>query len=222
MPGRYSPYIDRENEIYRSMKLSIPQSAGVSNVALDRGLDWVSKGAHRLLDFGCGNGSMLFSGALRGVPDLIGIDLSSEGIALARKRAAQMPCGAYHFIHGGVEVLFDVKEKSVDAVILSNILDNLFIDDANTLLAETARILCPNGRLLVKLNPLLSPQQIENGGIRVLEDDLLDDGLLLWNRTTEAWRMSFSEFFEEVECIDVYFPEHEQHNRMFLLKRSSL
>ena len=46
--------------------------------------------------------------------------------------------------------------------------------------------------------------------------DLLDDGLLLWNRTTEAWQEELQRDFRTVRFEDVYFSEYDQHNRMFL------
>ena len=43
------------------------------------------------------------------------------------------------------------------------------------------------GKLLVKLNPYITDEQIEEYGIKKIGDNLLDDGMILWNNTNEMW-----------------------------------
>ena len=75
----------------------------------------------------------------------------------------------------------------MDSAILSNIIDNLYPDDAISVLEEIKRILKKNGKLLVKLNPFISDEQIEEYGIKKISGNLLDDGMILWNNTNEEW-----------------------------------
>lgn len=70
-------------------------------------------------------------------------------------------------------------------------------------------------RLLVKLNPHLTAEQIEEYQIKVIKDNLLDDGMILWNNTTEEWKEILSRFFTVEKYEEIYYPEHEQTNRMF-------
>ena len=130
-----------------------------------------------------------------------------------------MPVGQYSFLQGGVLQLSNYEDASFDAILLSNILDNLYPDDAMLLISESARLLKPNGKALVKLNPHLSQEQIQQWGIKILHDDLLDDGLLLWNQTTEQWRNIFQQHFTVYHEGEVYYPEHEQTNRLFQLTK---
>jgi hypothetical protein len=58
-------------------------------------------------------------------------------------------------------------------------LDNLYPEDAETLLRECARLLKPGGKALIKLNPYLTKQQIKDWEIKVIEGSLLDDGYCL-------------------------------------------
>jgi len=51
----------------------------------------------------------------------------------------------------------------------------------------------------------------------VNEGNLLDDGLLLWNNTTEAWRKILERYFRIERYEEIYYPEHEQTNRLFLV-----
>ena len=158
--------------------------------------------------------SLLFACAYRGVERLVGIDLSREAVALARYAGEDLP--QCQFLWGSVEKLMELPDASFDGIVLSNILDNLKPADSRTVLQETIRLLQPEGKVLIKLNPYLTREQIEAWGVRTIEGDLLDDGLLLWNRTTEAWQEELQRDFRTVRFEDVYFSEYDQHNRMFL------
>lgn len=128
-----------------------------------------------------------------------------------------MSRGMFSFWQGGVEQLAKIADASFDAIILSNIIDNLYPEDANLLIDECARILQGSGKVLVKLNPHLSKEQIAAWNIKEISGNLLDDGLLLWNNTTEEWRAFFSTRFIICREGEVYYPEHEQTNRLFYL-----
>ncbi len=144
----------------------------------------------------------------------MGIDLSREAVALARWAGEDLP--QCQFLWGSVEKLMELPDTSFDGIVLSNILDNLKPTDSRAVLQETIRLLQPEGKVLIKLNPYLTREQIEAWGVRTIEGDLLDDGLLLWNRTTEAWQEELQRDFRTVRFEDVYFSEYDQHNRMFL------
>ena len=107
----------------------------------------------------------------------------------------------------------------MDAAILSNILDNLYPEDAKQVLAEVRRILKPGGRLLVKLNPCLTPEQIRAWGIRTVCGNLLDDGMLLWNNTDAQWESLLSEGFTIRDRREVRYGETDRADRLFLLVR---
>ncbi|WP_200773616.1 hypothetical protein [Tepidimicrobium xylanilyticum] len=64
-------------------------------------------------------------------------------------------------------------------VVLSNIIDNLIPSDAVKALKEIKRILKVNSKVLLKLNPFLTDNQINEWNIKAIEDNLLDDGLFL-------------------------------------------
>lgn len=173
-----------------------------------------------MLDFGCGNGVALFFCALRGTRRHVGIDLSRRGIESALMRAEKMPCGEYAFTLGGVEALEKIADRSFDSLLLMNILDNLYPDDARTALRHAARVLKPGGRALIKLNPYRTEKQIREWNLRVIEGNLFDDGMLLWNNTDDAWRRIILETLRVVEKREVYFPEYQLQERVFLAIRA--
>ncbi|GFZ33228.1 hypothetical protein CSC2_37540 [Clostridium zeae] len=89
---------------------------------------------------------MLFLCAANGTKYDIGIDLSEKGIEVAENRVQQMTQGEFHFIQGGIDKLKKMDNLDVDAVILSNIIDNLYPDDAEVLISEVERFLKGSGK----------------------------------------------------------------------------
>ena len=213
----YQRCVSYWNQVFSKENDGAPNEVTSGNALLGQALIWLCDGASRVLDFGCGNGVMLFLCAQNGTQDHFGIDLSDEAINCAKRKATQMSKGTYIFKQGGVESLSAFPSESFDAVILSNIVDNLYPEDALRLRNEAARILKNGGKALIKLNPYLTQEQISVWGIRVISGHLLNDGLLLWNNTTEEWHTFFSAQFEVYHETEIYYPEHEQTNRLLCL-----
>lgn len=195
-----------------------PRSPDTGNAGLDRGLDWLCENAQRMLDFGCGNGVLLLLCALRGAKELWGVDLSPAALANARGRfdRAGIPV---NLLEGSVDVLEQLAPDSFDAVLLSNILDNLYPEDSLELLSQCGRLLRPGGRILIKLNPWLSPEQIRDWNIQVLKENLLDDGLLLWNNTDGQWRALIARHFSIRKMQQLDYPEFDLTNRLILAEK---
>ncbi|OPJ57632.1 hypothetical protein [Clostridium oryzae] len=86
---------------------------------------------------------------------------------------------------------------------------------------EVERVLKYGGKVLVKLNPYITTEQIAEWNVKVIKDNLLDDGLILLNNTTDEWIKFFERKFEIKQYEEIYYPEYEQYNRMFcLIKRA--
>ncbi len=217
MSEKYDNCIAQWNDIFSNANSKIPGNSNSGNEILNEGIQWVCEGTHTILDFGCGDGTMLFLCAYHGTDNHIGIDLSEIAIQKAKERANQMLHGKYSFMHGSLELLKKIEDASVDAVILSNIIDNLYPDDAETLLKEIHRILREKGKVLIKMNPYLTSEEIIECEIDVIKDDLLDDGMILLNRTNETWTQIFQQKFNVTNYKEIVFPEYEQTNRMFYL-----
>lgn len=205
------------NEVFSRSETPAPTAPTFGNKILDDGLTWLCNGTDTILDFGCGNGTMLLLCALNGTTNHIGIDLSESAIESAKKRSTEMTVGKFLFSQGGIEYLQNIDSTSIDAVILSNIVDNLYPEDAEILMNNVNRILNKNGKILVKLNPYITEEQIKDWNIKVIKDNLLDDGLILWNNTTVQWENFFKKDFIINQYEDIYYPDHDQYNRMFLL-----
>lgn len=161
MNDKYKKAIENENNIYKEMKktVSVPKGCSTGMQEFDRALDWLCLGSETILDFGCGNGTMLFLCARRGVKRLYGIDLAEEGINCAELRKKMMDKGEYYFAVGSQELLQRIEDNKIDGIVLSNILDNMYPGDVTLLLAECARILKVHGKII--LFTFAKPQFVE-------------------------------------------------------------
>src|SRR5204862_7474750 len=97
-----------------------------------------------VLDFGCGSGSNTLLLTRRGA-HVIGVDISADLIALARRRLALNGSpGTAHFIVGSAHDL-PVESNSLDVVFGIAILHHL---DLETTSREVHRVLKPGGRAI--------------------------------------------------------------------------
>ncbi len=215
--AEYAKCIGFWNEVFAREVPVFPKAAKTGIEEFDAGIAWLADGSESVVDFGCGNGTLLFICRNLGTKTHIGIDLSEQAIKSAVERSRAVQNENFSFINGGTEQLKRIADNSVDAAILSNILDNLYPDDAVSALDEIHRLLKSGGKLLVKLNPFLSEKQIKEWNIKTIEGNLLDDGLLLWNNTDAEWERLFKEKFSTVAKKEIYYKEAEQINRMYLL-----
>ncbi|WP_280250000.1 class I SAM-dependent methyltransferase [Nocardia abscessus] len=100
-------------------------------------------GAERVLDLGCGDGSLLAVLAHDGAIGLAGIDLSAGELALARTR----PELADAELHEGRAQRLPFADDSFDAVVSHMAL--MLMSDVEQVVAETARVLEPAGLLAI-------------------------------------------------------------------------
>lgn len=218
----YDKCIRQWDRIFEETGYRAPASPDTGIPALNEALDWLCDKTSSVLDFGCGNGTLLFLCALRGTERHVGIDLSTAGIHAAKQSSEQAMTGQYSFLHGGIERLQKIEAAFFDAIILSNILDNLTPEDSQKLIGESFRVLKPGGRVLVKLNPHLSEEEISRFHIRIVSGDFLDDGLYFLNYPTEQWCIQLSSLFAIEREMTAFFAQADQTNRIFLLKKSSV
>lgn len=73
----------------------------------------------------------------------------------------------------------------------------------------------------MKLNPYITDEQIEEYGIKKIGDNLLDDGMILWNNTNEMWISIFQKKYSIIRYEEIIYEDYAQMNRMYLLERRS-
>ncbi len=113
-----------------------------------------------VVDLGCGGGLDVFLAAAKVGPHgkAIGIDMSEEMLALARRNAAGQPDANVEFHHARIDRL-PLEDCSVDCVI-SNCVINLAPDKA-AVFGEIHRVLKPGGRLAASDIALTRPLPAE-------------------------------------------------------------
>jgi SAM-dependent methyltransferase len=106
------------------------------------------KEGETVLDLGSGAGADVLISARRVAPTgkAIGLDMTDEMLALARRNASEAGVGNVEFLKGYIEDI-PLPDASVD-VVISNCVINLSGDKAKVL-RETARVLRPGGRFAV-------------------------------------------------------------------------
>ncbi len=218
--NKYEKTIRQWDEIFASKNTAIPHPQNI-NEELGKSLSWLTQNANSVIDFGCADGNLLLLCSQYGTARHIGMDLSPQAIANASERlSAFSGQQSFQFICGGTEALQDLESSSMDAAILSNILDNLYPEDAHCVLTQMKRILKPKGRLLVKLNPCLSAEQISEYKIKLIGENLYDDGMLLWNNPTEEWDRILEQYFRRNKFKTIYYKEQDLYQRLYELERT--
>lgn len=205
------------DDVFKHKEAAYPKNKSTGHKELDEILDRLIKPKDEVLDFGCGNGSMLIYSKLRGASKLTGVDFSEEAIRLCEKRTAHKR--GFKFIQGNERYLRSFKDQSFDKIILSNIIDNMGYPETFYTLTLAIMLLKPNGLIWIKLNDYIDPKLYESYGIKVIKESLVDDGLLLLNETTEVWKEWLSSFGDIIDYRKIYYPEQDTYNRSFIIKR---
>jgi SAM-dependent methyltransferase len=139
-----------------------------------------------VLDLGCGAGLDVLLAAWQVGPAgrVIGVDMTPEMIALARRHAADAAVTNVEFRLGSIEDL-PVEDSSVD-VVISNCVASLS-PAKDRLLAEAWRVLVPGGRLAVADLALLGPLPAS------VRDQLAAWGGLVGLLTVETYRAAVTQ-----------------------------
>lgn len=215
MTRNYEKPMEHWNKVFGDIEVKIPKEFNTGNEDLNKGIEWLAEGSESVLDFGCGHGTLLFCCGFLGTRKNVGIDMCQQAIDMAKKRAAGIDKMKFDFLLGSIEDLSIIEDESFDSILISNILDNLYPEDAEKLLKESKRILKSNGKILIKLNPLIPEEVIKEYKIKVIEDNLLDDGMILWNNNDKQWEDFISKYFSIEEYSKVFYKEHNTENRLY-------
>ena len=105
-------------------------------------LSWFS--GKSCLDAGCGGGRYSIALTQLGAKNVIGLDISMEGVADAKKRASAMQCTNLEFKQGSVEKI-PAKDNEFDCIINSGVL--MHTKNPVSVIKELARVLKSGGML---------------------------------------------------------------------------
>jgi hypothetical protein len=82
------------------------------------------------------------------------------------------------------------------------------------------KFISPNGKVLIKLNPLLTEDEITEYELQRIEDSFFKEpsGIYIWNQTDDQWQSLFEDYFTVEKYEEVLFEEHQMTNRIFYLR----
>ncbi|MBS3781483.1 MAG: class I SAM-dependent methyltransferase [Candidatus Thermoplasmatota archaeon] len=217
----YQQTVDFWDDIFENTEDSFDFEEELPIKEIENCLDWLVDEESSIIDFGCGNGKLLFRCLAKGAKKGTGVDISSRGIKKAEKFAEQNDLEKRSDLFvGAIETLYKLEDNEFDAGILSNIVDNLIPEDAIKLLDEFNRIIKPGGKTLLKLNDYVEPEEMESYNAEKIGENLYreEEGIYLWNLKDDDIEELLEKRFIIEKRIDVEFKEHDQINRLFYLK----
>jgi ubiquinone/menaquinone biosynthesis C-methylase UbiE len=122
----------------------IAQSMRTSGEALVKTLD-ITKGL-KVLDLGCGDGTTALPEAQLGA-DVLGVDIASNLIAAAKRRASEHGLNNCKFQEGDASNLQDLKDRSFDLVV--SIFGAMFAPKPFDVAKEMVRVTRPGGHIVM-------------------------------------------------------------------------
>lgn len=188
---------------------------------IDNGIEWLGKNSKSIIDFGCGSGRVLLRCLDNGVEHVCGIDLSSNAISIATNIVEKFNLeNKAKFICGGADKLKEIESDSFSGAILFNIIDNLVPDDAQEVIKQIHRIIKPNGKVLLKLNPYFAKDIREKYEFKEMSNEFYKEttGLYLWNLTEEKIKEIIEPYFVIEKHEEIEFKQYNMINRMYYLR----
>ena len=145
--------IYQEGQIAGLPAESVAASAGCGNPTALAGL----RRGERVLDLGSGGGIDCFLAAQQVGPEghVVGLDMTPDMLALARRNQANLGVTNVEFIHGEIEAM-PLPDSSVDVVISNCVV--CLSPDKDAVFSESFRVLAPGGRIHLSDIMALSPQ----------------------------------------------------------------
>ncbi len=120
----------------------------------------------RVLDLGCGLGSLCTNIAELGAAEVVGLDLDEENIEFAKARLLQR---APHLRERVRFLCEDIRTSSIgtfDYIVSKDAFEH--ISDLPGVIAAMARLLCPDGRVYVSLGPLYNRPLGDHGRLELM------------------------------------------------------
>ncbi len=176
------------------------QELSSGNQNLDHSLDWLCKKVDKVLDFGCGDGKMLYLCAARGTKTHIGIDVSPAIIQKAKREVEKSVDKRFYFRCGGISEFTPLLTNSLEAIIIFNRLEQMRLEEIEKVLDESKRVLNKDGKLLIKIGK-------NNKSVF---------------KTKEEWKTEITKYFLFKDCCEVYYRENDERQNLFSVFKQEL
>jgi SAM-dependent methyltransferase len=123
----------------------------------------------RVLDFGCGDGRLLCELRYKGIPDIVGVDLSERALFFARGFLPD--CSVV--LH---KDLVEISDTPFDAVLAVEVLEHLSDDKLMNILSSIHSILADNGTFIISVpttNIPLNPKHYRHYTVDLLRQQTI-------------------------------------------------
>ncbi len=156
----------------------------------------------RVLDVGCGNGSMLVY--LQKVYEAKGIDISSSMIEKASKKGVDATCRYLH----------EVDEKFDALLAVSDVLNYLDTETLRSFFKDVERLLCDGGVFICDINTLFGFCEVTAGSMSVdtdkqflsieadFDDDILVTKIILFEKKRQFYTKEQTEILQYYYTVD--------------------
>lgn len=184
-----------------------------------------SESCPTVLDFGCGNGVLLYQCQAFGhLKKGLGIDPAAKVIKTNQETAKLSGYDNLEFIVGTADSLHNIADESYSGIILSNVIDVIDPVLVEEILEQLERILIINGKVLLKLNPYMNKEMIEKTGGSEFSPNMIEiNGILrLCNFETRYWTNLISKYFNIDDYIEFAYTGATSINRLFLLTKKTI
>ena len=221
MKDTYKSAIDFWDRVFSKKQPASSPKPTTKYPVIDEALLWLGKDDLNVLDVGFGTGMMLYVLANHFSGHFYGIEASKAALEHAKGIFTGLSQPDVDLRLGSNKTLAEISAESMDAVILSNIVDQLTDEDGLRMIEETYRILKKDGRVFLKLNPYLQDKECEQDGLKKMSSELYQDnnGMYLWNLSNARWHDILEPLFIIVKEQRIDLEYHGQTNRLFLLKK---
>ncbi len=154
-------------------------------------------GRDHWLNYGCGSGWAEVVLKRLGCRDILGVDLSANGIASARRYAAAFGENDVRYEQVDRDWLSAQPESSFDHVLCINVIDVVPDEVADGIIRGLARVLRPGQKAFIGTNPCFDREAMAKREGVVWEGPyLFQNGILrLNNHTDEEWLARFAPYF---------------------------
>lgn len=149
----------------------------------------------RVLDLGCGHGTLLYFARQEGYTNLVGVDVSAEQVAAAHHMGiGEVQCGDL------METMRSLPDNSQDVVIAFDVIEHFTRSELLPFVDEVRRILCENGVWII---------HAPNGGSpfigRVFHGDFTHEQAFT---PTSMNQLLLASHFSRVQCFEDFPVAH--------------
>lgn len=177
----------------------------------------------KVLDYGCGAGSLALAIAKGGCLDVTAVDVAKNAADFTQYMVdAYGVSNSIKVLHIEDTWLAEHEGNTYDGIICSNVVDVLPPEVSLDIIKNLARVATKDGSVIISMNFYREPKSNPDRGIEIRNGNCMfvNDILRLVLRTDEEWTEIFKDYFEVEKIVHFGWPgEETEDRRIFFLKK---